>query len=148
MADNIKADHIADVHEMVTDTNQASELFELCKEVYRRHQFWAGTDMIFGKEVGRDWRIMPLTLRIPKHNRIPLYTSDYLLEKLPSPLIFDENDCAIEVRRTKKDKYMWSANIRHSYGQYFKQIADTPLKALLKLTIALSEAGELNEQSS
>ena len=107
-------------------TNQASELFELCREVYEKTG-WKPTDWQHGDEDGQ-----------------PLYTSDYLLEKLPSPLIFNENDCAIEVRRTKKDKYMWSANIRHSFGQYFKQIADTPLKALLKLTIALSEAGELN----
>ena len=117
-----------------TDTNQASELFELCKEVYRRHQFWAGTDMIFGKEVGRDWRIMPLTLRIPKHNRIPLYTSDYLLEKL-LPIT------SIQLKRKA------SGDIRLFYfpekPDYATYDYDTPLKCLLALTIALSEAGEL-----
>ena len=134
-----------------TDTNQASELyelFELCKEVYRRHQFWAGTDMIFGKEVGRDWRIMPLTLRIPKHNRIPLYTSDYLLEKLP-PVVQDSYD--------KKFRHiqMWIngdgeaiACYVEPYDKEFRGAyiaeSDSMLKALLKLTIALSEAGELN----
>ena len=118
-----------------TDTNQASELFELCKEVYRRHQFWAGTDMIFGKEVGRDWRIMPLTLRIPKHNRIPLYTSDYLLEKLP----------LVSVEKWNNE---WiAASGRDTDSPKYGCIDDTPLKALLKLTIALSEAGELNDQS-
>ena len=116
-----------------TDTNQASELFELCKEVYRRHQFWAGTDMIFGKEVGRDWRIMPLTLRIPKHNRIPLYTSDYLLEKLPETY-------------NKQELMLWRSGVsswRAGYSPIESYRDDTPLKALLKLTIALSEAGEL-----
>ena len=133
-----------------TNTNQASELyelFELCKEVYRRHQFWAGTDMIFGKEVGRDWRIMPLTLRIPKHNRIPLYTSDYLLEKLP-PVVQGSYD--------KKFRHiqMWingDGEARACYVEpYDKEFrgayaakSDSMLKALLKLTIALSEAGEL-----
>lgn len=112
-------------------TNQASELYELCKEVYGRTG-WDGEGV---------WGTLPQDFG--KDAQARLYTSDYLLEKLPSPLIFNGNDCAIEVRRTKKDKYMWSANIRHSYGQYFKQIADTPLKALLKLTVALSEAGEL-----
>ncbi len=139
----------------MTDTNQAGELFKLCKEVYELtgwndtqngYYFVDGEQpLLYNKDnfhISKEpwWRHMAYLS--------PAYTSDYLLEKLPSPLIFDENDCAIEVRRTKKDKYMWSANIRHSYGQYFKQIADTPLKALLKLTIALSEAGELNGQSS
>ena len=112
-----------------TDTNQASELFELCKEVYGLLPFWAGTDMIYGKEQDGDWEIMPLTLSIPKRNRIPLYTSDYLLEKLPD-----------EVMVMKHMKGMSSA--RHVSVEYI-QYADTPLKSLLKLTIALSEAGEL-----
>ena len=107
-------------------SNQASELFELCKKVYERTG-WV--------EV-KNWNTTLERWEYP-------YTSDYLLEKLPNPLIYHNNDCAIEIRRTKKDKYMWSANIRHSYGQYFKQIADTPLKALLKLCLALKEAGEL-----
>ena len=117
-----------------TDTNQDNELFELCKEVYRRHQFWAGTDMIFGKEVGRDWRIMPLTFRIPKRNRIPLYTSDYLLEKLPETY-------------NKQELMLWRSGVsswRAGYSPIESYRDDTPLKALLKLTIALSEAGELN----
>ena len=119
-----------------TDTNQASELYELCKEVYELFPFWAGTDMIYGKEQDGDWKIMPLTLSIPKRNRIPLYTSDYLLDRLP-----------YWVSVTKEGKY---ATIPKGH-QYSAQIvneapvlyADTPLKALLKLTIAISEAGEL-----
>ena len=115
-----------------TDTNQDNELFELCKEVYRRHQFWAGTDMIFGKEVGRDWRIMPLTLSIPKRNRIPLYTSDYLLEKLPPTVV------------ARGVAFSTATRIAATSEQLIGAEGDTPLKALLKLTIALSEAGELN----
>ena len=55
------------------------------------------------------------------------------------------NDGASAYADTRRvsNKYMWSANIRTSGGQAFKQVATTPLKALLKLIIALSEAGEL-----
>ena len=123
----------------MTDTNQASELLELCKEVYRRHQFWAGTDMIFGKEVGRDWRIMPLTFRIPKRNRIPLYTSDYLLEKLPST-IKNEFDGDDDYLILYKKSGSWYADYM---GQFLRCKGDTPLIALLRLTIVLSKEGEL-----
>lgn len=133
-------------------TNTDTELYELCKQVYEAtgwentpnayyvegHYFSGNIEMPEGEpylaqESGK------YDLAFPTKWVCPLYTSDYLLEKLPSRLIFHNNDCAIEVRRTKKDKYMWSANIRHSYGQYFKQISDTPLKALLKLTLKLHE---------
>ena len=114
-----------------TDTNQASELYELCKGVYELFPFWAGTDMIYGKEQDGNWRIMPLTLSIPKRDRIPLYTSDYLLEKLP----------LVSVEKWNNE---WiAASGRDTDSPKYGCIDDTPLKALLKLTIALSEAGEL-----
>ena len=115
-------------------TTENRELFELCKQVYE----------------ATGWENDPYIKHLNKapkyehrYGNASIYTSDYLLEKLPSPLIFHNNDCAIEVRRTKKDKYMWSANIRHSYGQFFKQLSDTPLKALLKLCLALHKEGVL-----
>ena len=140
-----------------TDTNQASELFELCKRVYELFPFWAGTDMIYGKEQDGNWKIMPLTLSIPKRDRIPLYTSDYLLEKLPSSIESKEYPGKRAVLWTRKeddhlDKYPEG---RVTYFAWyfvtgvvdgvsdFGVHADTPLKALLRLTIALSEAGEL-----
>ena len=127
-----------------TDTNQASEQFELCKKVYELTGWKQEPDISLLYKYWDNYdELCVISIEEADDTLVPAYASDYLLEKLPSPLIFNENDCAIEVRRTKKDKYMWSANIRHSFGQYFKQIADTPLKALLKLTIALSEAGEL-----
>ena len=118
-----------------TDTNQASELFELCKKVYELFPFWAGTDMIYGKEQDGGWKIMPLTLSIPKRNRVPLYTSDYLLEKLPETY-------------NKQELMLWRSGAnswRAGYSPIESYRDDTPLKAILKLTIALSEAGELNE---
>lgn len=109
-----------------------NELFELCKEVYKRHHYWADTDMIFGKEVGRDWRIMPLTLRVPKRNRIPLYTSDYLLEKLQ-----EKYDVVLS-----NDERVWRAMNKRAQILFE---ADTPLKALLKLTIELHKQGLLEK---
>ncbi len=124
-------------------TTENRELFELCKQVYEATG-WTGTNQVIGiyyqiSEADVKYGIFDRSEKRKEPVDTPLYTSDYLLEKLPSPLIFHNNDCAIEVRRTKKDKYMWSANIRHSYGQFFKQLSDTPLKALLKLTLKLHE---------
>ena len=102
-------------------TNQASELFELCKKVYEKTG-WKPTDWQHGIEDGQ-----------------PLYTSDYLLEKLPATVKNDfdgGNDYIILYKKGKS----WYADYM---GQFKRQKSDTPLKALLKLTIALSEAGEL-----
>jgi hypothetical protein len=106
-----------------TDTNQASELFELCKEVYERTKWGQYGDeglSYFNEELNVARKDMP-----------PLYTSDYLLEKLPQPLTL------------RKKSYSFEASIRKGNRVYPYADADTPLKALLKLTIALSEAGEL-----
>lgn len=115
-----------------TGTNQASELFELCKEVYKRTGWQQkGTRMIFNDaDDGAG---------LYKHLEGYLYTLDYLLEKLPDTLPQGE---------------LFVGKWGHSYWRagYFdyepawsdlRDFSDTPLKALLKLTIALSEAGEL-----
>lgn len=120
------------------------ELLELYKQVYEATKFETGEWFEITENLivtDEDKYIMEQDTVDTPYDFTPRYTSDYLLEKLATPLIFDNNDCAIEVRRTKGDKYKWSANIRHSYGQYFKQVSDTPLKAILKLVIALGNAG-------
>lgn len=121
------------------------ELFELCKKVYELFPFWAGTDMIYGKEQDGDWKIMPLTLSIPKRNRIPLYTSDYLLDKLPKNLSDSLGHWLILM---PFDDIKWSAgylkSARDTDIRYHQYDSDTPLKALLKLTIALHKEGLLS----
>ena len=137
-----------------TDTNQASELFELCKKVYELTG-WKDTDCVWysnGGEVHDKRSVWHRGDVFDKDANVPLYTSDYLLEKLPKDVM---------LRRTseseRKDKSWvdgeWLAS--NSYGQSawaddggnapnLKELcSDTPLLALLKLTIALSEAGEL-----
>ena len=108
-----------------TDTNQASELFELCKDVYEKTG-WKPTDWQHGIEDGQ-----------------PLYTSDYLLEKLQSWFCdMGASDFGQFYVTILADACI--AKVRSHDEDFSEQAsADTLLLALLKLTIALSEAGEL-----
>lgn len=126
-----------------------NELFELCKEVYvntgweTERSYWSDTrDPSKYIEAVRELKVIDykpkwLNGKDNEDNHVvPLYTSDYLLEKLPK----DIDSYTIGV--------VWS-NIQESWrGEYgnnehYVVHADTPLKALLKLTLALNEAGEL-----
>ena len=110
------------------------ELFDLCKEVYEA----TGWD---------DNKLLPKG--IPAHlGYCPLYTSDYLLEKLPS-WYFDTDIeetmvLALMPHMLETDKWIARYETPEHRGSEFEAIADTPLKALLKLTLALHEAGELS----
>ncbi len=113
------------------DTNQASEL---CKEVYERTG-WKPTDWQHGIEDGQ-----------------PLYTSDYLLEKLPAhfyggtiAMTAETDEGPTRYSFFYEDNYE-TAKVVHCKNVRLQGWDDTPLKALLKLTIALSEAGELNNE--
>lgn len=101
-----------------------NELFELCKEVYKRTGGWGTEENALTNH--KLWH--------PKYS-IPIYTSDYLLEKLPFGTELGQ------------DSFAWIGKWEQGAGSATKrqiwERADTPLKALLKLTIALHEAGEL-----
>ena len=119
------------------DTNQASELHQLCKKVYELTG-WEAPETYKAEDGNpeNDWQA---------------YDTDYLLEKLPE-----------EVKKrvlvvTNGDRPHAGYAERDNYGDYTldeyywknAQYSDEVRKALLKLTIALSEAGELdNDQSS
>jgi hypothetical protein len=100
-----------------------TELYDLCKEVYKR----------------TEWSLTP-TPSVPswyitadkQYNTIavPHYTSDYLLEKMP---FF----CGVY----HDSSGVWRADVH--IGLIKRYYAATPLKALLKLVIALDDAGEL-----
>ena len=105
---------------------QDKELFELCKEVYEK----TGWDYQNGA----------------------VYTSDYLLEKLvpfKTEAMGSRGDMMpvnafVFVRRESGNEYRAGYRYNLNGSKYSNGIyADTPLKALLKLTIALHEAGEL-----
>ena len=120
-----------------TDTNQASELYELCKEVYKRTG-WNDSRLLDFRTI-RMYESEELETTVTEYGLVPLYNSDYLLEKLPPTVknSFDgDDDYLILYKKSKR----WYADYM---GQFMRCESDTALKALLKLTIALSEAGEL-----
>lgn len=102
-----------------------NELFELCKQV-RYKTDWYEANL----NTPNEFTIMCMEKILDKF--VSLYTSDYLLEKLPN----------VSLQRDELTNE-WIA--QSSVGSRVRrEWDDTPLKALLKLTIALAEAGELS----
>ena len=102
-----------------------TELFELCKEVYKRTRW--DDDSLKG---------------IPAHwGYCPLYTSDYLLEKLPKRI----GSYGLSMWSYPKGNgvaYGYHDVLANKWLEKVPQRGDAiPLKALLKLVIALDDAG-------
>ena len=104
-------------------TIESRELFELCKQVYEATG-WKPTDWQHGIENGQ-----------------PLYTSDYLLEKLPR---------YIYLQQSADGKWWWASQLQptelrtaENAYQSINTSAGTPLRALLLLTLKLHEEGLL-----
>ena len=128
-----------------------NELFELCKDVYER------TGLAISKsdkgEVGSyDSRIKYYGVDgfmqdSPFKDSIPQYSSDYLLEKLPVKVVKDERSHWFSLYPLDSQGY-WGAGYTDENSPSNLDIYgvwdNTPLKALLKLVIALHDAGELN----
>ena len=115
-------------------TIASRELFELCKQVYEATG-WKG--------LGRRYINEPLE----KDDWIPIYTSDYLLEKLP-PVVQDPHD------KIFRHIQMWINGDRSAHAGYvepyahddrvaYAQKSDEMRITLLKLTIKLHEEGLL-----
>jgi len=88
--------------------------------------------MTTGQEVFKWWYPEVKTI---ENDAYPLYTSDYLLEKLPK-----------QIDGKQLQGYFEDECTTYGYGEDVTVMSwegSTPLKALLKLTLALSEAGEL-----
>lgn len=132
------------------------ELMKLCKEVYKRTG-WENTYSAYEKRKitslgngsggSSKWEelhgLTDFQWEDRKHlfwDLVPLYTSDYLLEKLATFAI----DYNVELYYSVTQKY-WKALLVHSGSPSY---ADTPLKALLKLTLALDDAKELTHDSN
>lgn len=119
------------------------ELFELCKEVYEKTG-WDGTNQFYFcnnvREVVSEFEYIDNNSnhRFDKKFDTPLYTSDYLLEKLPKEIDGYPLQLASYGGWTAKLTYDTHDAIAHYQG-----VSDTPLKALLKLTLALHASGEL-----
>ena len=111
---------------------ESNELFELCRQVYE----------------ATGWENDPYIKHLNKapkyehrYGNASIYTSDYLLEKLPATLDDEEGDAYTLTVRKVSDS--WLANYTFDNVAMWHRYGNTPLKSLLKLTIALSEAGEL-----
>lgn len=142
-------------------TIASGELFELCKQVYEATG-WDDTDKVFSKvinrragsvtSVGRGYKATRKTdgyvVRVVRRDNrqkytIPLYTSDYLLEKLP---FFHEywnggNEAGyltVKHWAVRSEAGYWEENgDRKPDNKFTSGYADTPLEALLKLTLKL-----------
>ncbi len=134
------------------------ELYELCKEVYKRFPEWDDTRVDLWHTIKGG--IEPLYINDEnKADKFfaPLYTSDYLLEKLPysrrkevgkhGKLIYDYYYLSVTVGHSTGSFLAGYMKLRPQYREHTWFISsgasDTPLKALLKLAIALHDAGEL-----
>lgn len=110
-----------------------TELFELCKGVYERFPNWYGDDNRYSftdRFSNGDYELM----QGRNGTSIPLYTSDFLLDKIGKfgVKLWTEIDIiGLEG---------WWSTIKGDDG-LFLQNSDTPLKTLLKLVIALDNAG-------
>lgn len=114
------------------------ELFELCKSVYEKTG-WTRTHKVWHE----DTLTSPIACGYEdvKHaiHFIPLYTSDYLLEKLPDFVTLRKVLKYMPQDDSTKIQYQAMAEDDDFETDY----CDDPRIALLKLTLALHEAGEL-----
>lgn len=120
-------------------TDSDNELFELCKQVYERTG-WNDTQAYFydkgngnlAAQFQTNLEARPGWWWYDGINACPLYTSDYILEKLP-------NGC--ELRKVLNGYCADPPPKLRKRG--LSEVYEAPIVALLKLTIALHEAGEL-----
>ena len=118
----------------MTDNTSADEMFDLCRQVYEATGWKDTHDKFRANGFKVTWGFSGW-----RRGEVPLYNSDYLLEKLPRKnlsLMLDEI--------SNLWRATWGRDLFSS--ERFRGVSDTPLKALLKLTIALSEAGELDNE--
>lgn len=135
------------------------ELFELCKDVYDRLEW----QIDMGGWIIGDENAELFILDVSKDQGsydfyAPLYTSDYLLEKLPAKIVTKKDTYGLIVTPYTSDGTWIADYCVTSWGQPLSGIrghwlhnggdaqlteSTSGLKALLKLTIALHEAGEL-----
>jgi len=116
-------------------TTASRELFQLCKEVYERTGWnpkgkWFLLLNDHNDTLSYELEDDPIVADYIVDGNVPLYTSDYLLEKLPE---------WTELKKKTTISYTAKRDALVSYS--FE--SDTPLKALLKLTLKLHEADEL-----
>lgn len=113
-------------------TIESRDLFELCKEVYERFPEWETSDWYDLDPDGIPEEYLCTTEdKIDENDYIPNYTSDYLLEKLPN---------GTTILKDVQGFKAWNVYNRKRIATY---TCDSPVEALLKLTLKLHEEGLL-----
>ena len=133
-------------------TIESRELFELCKQLFEKTG-WDSTDldkqMYVETEFGPDY--VESIGDGETFWEFPLYTSDYLLKKLPGELKRSDDQYGAlwgMKNLTQMLDGVWDASYRfedemNPPDYKYSCEADTPLKALLELTMKLHEEGIL-----
>lgn len=129
------------------------ELFRLCRSVYKATG-WTGTNQVIGiyyqiSEVDVKYGIFDRSEKRKEPVDTPLYTSDYLLEKLQEVGFNDGPSQGLVLEYVHKGHGIWGWRC-HFPGYYYKYGNDEwigfdpiVLKALLKLCLALHKEGVL-----
>ena len=120
-----------------------TELFELCKSVYEKLG-WETSSLAGWIEAHQEYEADNGDYTNENHPPSALYTSDYILEKLPARIWNKEESQWDGLWLRKWDR----GNELVYFAEYWtrfsfpKQVeSDTPLKALLKLTLKLADEG-------
>lgn len=117
---------------MWVDEMNDNELFELCKEVANTTK-WGNAELPSFPRYERRTQSDPL---------VPIYNSDYLLGKLPYKIV-EKGFLNVSMGNISA-----VAGYMSNGGKWEIYYRDkTPLLALLKLTLALYESGELKDGS-
>ena len=116
-----------------------NELFELCKQVYKATG-WGDTDSIINS--GGDRTSSGYLGKRLYEYFVPLYTSDYLLEKLPKKIKRDSSTGWL-VLSPMDSQGAWSVGYEPDHTEhiddYPMEWGESPVAALLKLTLKLHE---------
>ena len=122
---------------------ESNELFTLCKQVYEATG-WANGGFLyeFSMNAASGSNVVFPAGRTPNaypydNTVYPLYTSDYLLEKLPYKI--GKANSAIWLRLGKTRNSFTVCYMGSDLVCIYDFEADTPLKALLRLTLKLHE---------
>lgn len=121
-----------------------NELFELCKEVYEK----TGWDYRTGALNDKGAAFTPEgRLTNAYTGQYPLYNSDYLADKLPSAIDWEGHYENLYYRKWSDNTY--SAYYADEDGYTLTSLhvaAETLVKTLLKLTLALVDANQLKKE--
>lgn len=114
---------------------QDQELFELCREVYKQSAWKQEPDISYLYKYWDDYdELCVISIEEADDALVPAYTSDYLLEKLPATRLETWHNGHVVAK--------WFADgVPEKVRNKILVESDTPLKALLKLVIALDDAG-------